>query len=34
MAVITLVLVGLEVWTHAALHRRPAQPAVINVRGS
>jgi hypothetical protein len=27
MALLTLVLVGLEVWTHAVLHRPPSAPA-------
>jgi hypothetical protein len=32
MAVLTLILVGLEVWTHAVLHRQPPVPAAAFTR--
>jgi hypothetical protein len=32
MAIMTLVLVGLEVWTHAILHRAPEVPATVTQR--
>ena len=30
MAILTLALVGLEVWTHAIIHRKPPAPVTIN----
>jgi len=32
MALLTLVLVGAEMWTHAIIHRPPPAPAAVNSR--
>ncbi len=34
MAIVTLVLVGLEVWTHAILHRAPPAQTTVTQRNS
>ena len=34
MAILTLVLVGAEVWTHAILHRAPQAPAAVTQRST
>ena len=34
MAIVTLVLVGLEVWTHAILHRAPPAQTTVTQRSS
>jgi hypothetical protein len=34
MAVLTLILVGLEVWTHTILHRKPPAAVTVVTRGS
>lgn len=34
MAILTLVLVGLEIWTHAILHRAPAAQTSVTQRNS